>query len=232
MIVAKDHPLQDRIQVRQRALLESVYLPGLYTGGYIMLPGRLMVAMATPPERSKHGLVLPDDFRGRWRNDHGVVVATGVNIPLGSQVLVAPYDGLWFELDNGVQYRMYGCVKPWDASVLMRLDHRSVGDMVYTYDMDIRNGHPTGNNVLIESDDAPELDPSSGLYLPDVASQPSVVGKVISTGPHVRHVRKGMYVVFSPSSMYKLDSDGDIRYLIGPEDGIYAIVEGVDGEAD
>ncbi|AIE86979.1 hypothetical protein OP10G_3611 [Fimbriimonas ginsengisoli Gsoil 348] len=96
----------------------------------VALPGRVAVLMDEVAETfCGTGILTPGGkFEGKFRDDCGTVVASGVRgLCPGERVLVKPYDGLWMEdtdaawVPKGRQVRFYGVASEWWESVVAKV---------------------------------------------------------------------------------------------------------------
>lgn len=231
-------PLEDRIQVRHRALARAISfeLVDRLALPIRTIPGKTAcVALAYPPAESKGGVMLPDESQGMLRQDHGFLLNAWDERYTAAQALVRPYDGLWFEVSYSPyhQYRLYGTVETVTLSIpLVVPAERDEERLCYTYPavssegVDWSMALPTGDNVLMKSGKTPEKAPGSDIYLPEIAANAPVEAEVVAIGPDVKHVKVGERVIFSPRLTIKLEEDGEMRYLLASEEAIYAVVEG------
>jgi len=70
---------------------------------------------------------------------------------------------------------------------------------------------------------APKAKNAAGLYIPDVATEQSDKGRVLSVGPDVKTVKRGHMVLFAKYSGQEVKADG-IPMLIMTEKSIIAVL--------
>lgn len=140
------------------------------------LPNRLAVLMHEG--KSQNGVLMP--LSGRCSPDVGIVVSSGVGIGEGTEVLVHPYHGAWYDnyFGTGKQMRLYGVTADWHDSVVAI---RQNGFIMPTMDWVL-----IARNVLSASE--------GGIALLEGYS--SERGEVVAIGPAVKEVRAEQSVLF------------------------------------
>jgi len=127
----------------------------------------------------RSGLYMP--VSGRLNPDVGILVEADIEgPPVGSEVIVKPYDGKW--LDNwheGRQLRLYGVVTPWHSSIVAVRTPIGL--------------EPTWDWVLLKREDAP-----NHRLLPDHLRYAEGRATVEGFGPKVSMLPLGAKVVYRP----------------------------------
>jgi co-chaperonin GroES (HSP10) len=203
-------------------------------------PGIVAVAMYEAPEASAGGILIPERSRHTYYEEDdpiagfepsvAVVIGSGVDeLQPGTTVLVRDGDGL--ELDGAkfgdweakTRVRMYGITVPdgmpdgyvedlpWEESILA------------TYEgCEIR---PTGYNVLLERDDAPES--IGGILLPDSARDGASEATVVAVGELVTGCKPGDTVVYHPLAQLDFTNPENKNHRMIREKAIFTVVEKV-----
>lgn len=85
--------------------------------------------------------------------------------------------------------------------------------------------HLTANRILIIADEDKKANPS-GIVIPESTKNQKkpIVGQVIEVGPDVKLIQKGDKVVFSEYGFELIDIGG-VKYQIGDEQNVYAVLE-------
>lgn len=75
--------------------------------------------------------------------------------------------------------------------------------------------HPAADYVLIKPEKQPDHS-EGGIFIPDQSRKTLNEGEIIECGPQVSDIfRKGMFVVFSPASEYRLElAPGEIVFAV------------------
>lgn len=90
----------------------------------LRLVGASVAVCMAPVERRFGSLELPEEVASVRSPDFGAVAASKVSdLPVGSLVMVRPYDGLWIDsrdypwVPEGRQLRLYGVTSDWRDSI-------------------------------------------------------------------------------------------------------------------
>jgi len=111
------------------------------------LPGRPVIFMCAPPEKSEGGILLPDRTSGNSRPDAGVV-ACATEIPVGTRVYVRPYVGLYVDHEEG-WYRITGREVFQGDSIASVV---SIWEHIVAFDED-GEVIPAPENIMVEWDE-------------------------------------------------------------------------------
>lgn len=85
------------------------------------------------------------------------------------------------------------------------------------------NIKPLSNNVFIIPE-VVEAKTASGILLPDNKEEQPMTGKVVAVGGSVAGVKVGDQVLYKRYSLTEVEVD-HIKYLVGPEQDILAILQ-------